>query len=161
MTEQKREEHHSEEHHSIKTALPRRNFLTIIAGFFAAIWGLMTLYPIYRYLSPRNSLAENNVSSVNAGKASDIPVDSGKNIQFGSIPALITHTKDGKFHAYSAVCSHLGCTVQYRQDMGRIYCACHGGQYDPETGQNIAGPPPKPLTPLKVEVKNNDIIVSA
>jgi cytochrome b6-f complex iron-sulfur subunit len=50
--------------------------------------------------------------------------------------------------------------VQYLQDKKSIYCACHGGQYDAETGKNIAGPPPKPLAPLKAEVVDGKIIVS-
>ena len=58
------------------------------------------------------------------------------------------------------ICTHLGCTVQYREDKDAIWCACHGGQYDAHTGKNVAGPPPKPLTPLKVEVSGDKIIVS-
>jgi cytochrome b6-f complex iron-sulfur subunit len=53
---------------------------------------------------------------------------------------------------FSAVCSHLGCLVNYQKDRGEFVCPCHGGRYD-LTGKNIAGPPPAPLTrfPLKTQ----------
>ncbi|HXY62162.1 MAG TPA: Rieske (2Fe-2S) protein [Nitrospirota bacterium] len=44
----------------------------------------------------------------------------------------------------SAVCSHLGCLVNYQKDKGEFVCPCHGGRYD-LSGKNIAGPPPAPL----------------
>ena len=89
-----------------------------------------------------------------------MPKGTGKNFRFGSFPALLIHTDDGQLHAFNAICTHLGCTVQFRNDMQKIYCACHGGEYDPNTGKNIAGPPPKPLAALKAEVVNGKIIVS-
>lgn len=150
---------------SIKQSQPasphRRNFLQILAGLFATLWGVITLYPLYRYLRPPAGLGGvSNVSSVVVGPATEIPVGQGRNFEFGSVPGIITHTPDGKFHAFNATCTHLGCTVQYRSDMKRIWCACHGGQYDPATGQVLAGPPPRPLAPLNVVVKNDQIIVS-
>jgi cytochrome b6-f complex iron-sulfur subunit len=145
----------------VASKLPRKNFLQIMVAFFAALWSVLTLFPIYRYLRPsKTALAESNVSSVTVGAASDIPVGQGRNFQFGSIPGIITHTSDGQFHAFSAVCTHLGCTVQFRGDIERIWCACHGGQYDPATGEVLAGPPPRPLPPLKVSVQQGQIVVS-
>jgi cytochrome b6-f complex iron-sulfur subunit len=139
----------------------RRHFLQAFVATFGAIWGVLMLYPLYRYLRPpKNMLAESDVSSVSLGSAGNLPVGAGKNFQFGSIPGVIIHTPDDQFHAFDAICTHLGCTVQYRPDLQRIWCACHGGQYDAETGKNIAGPPPRPLTPLKATVENGNIIVS-
>jgi Rieske Fe-S protein len=68
-------------------------------------------------------------------------------------------SKDGEFHAFSAVCTHLGCTVQYRPDLGVIWCACHSGRFD-LNGINIAGPPPRPLVPLNVNIRDGQVFVS-
>jgi cytochrome b6-f complex iron-sulfur subunit len=139
----------------------RRGFLAGLVALCGFLWSLMAAYPIFRYLYPPKSMqAQSNVSSVTVADARDIPVGTGRNFQFGSIPAILLHTQDGEFHAFNAICTHLGCTVQFRPDMQRIWCACHGGQYDPETGKNIAGPPPRPLAPLKAEVVNGKVIVS-
>lgn len=64
----------------------------------------------------------------------------------------------GKLAVLSAVCSHLGCLVNYRKESKEFVCPCHGGKYD-ITGRNIAGPPPAPLTAYPVEVKNGVVMV--
>lgn len=142
-------------------SMPRRHFLQILVGFFGTLWGILALYPIFRYLRPSADLVpQTNVTSVTLGDARSIPVGQGQNFQFGSVPGIITHTAPNAFHAFNATCTHLGCTVQYRADIQRIWCACHGGQYDPETGQVLAGPPPRPLEPLKVTLQDGKIMVS-
>ncbi len=139
----------------------RSQFLRAAVPCVGGVWALMAAYPIYSYLTPNGGdEPESKVSSVNIGDLKDLPPGSGKNFKFGSMPALITHTKDGELHAFSAVCTHLGCTVQFRPEKDLIWCACHGGCYDPASGKNVAGPPPKPLLALKVEVVKDKIIVS-
>ena len=54
----------------------------------------------------------------------------------------------GNLKAFSAVCTHAGCTVGY--EGGVIVCPCHGGEYSAETGEVIAGPPPSGLAPRQV-----------
>jgi thiosulfate dehydrogenase [quinone] large subunit len=63
-------------------------------------------------------------------------------------PDILIRGSDGSLKAFSAVCTHAGCTVGYEN--GTIICPCHGGEYNPETGEVIAGPPPAPLAPKKV-----------
>ena len=65
----------------------------------------------------------------------------------------------GEFRAFSAVCTHLNCTVQYRNDLEHIWCACHNGHFD-LFGKNIAGPPPRPLDTFDVVVRGEDVVVS-
>jgi cytochrome b6-f complex iron-sulfur subunit len=80
--------------------------------------------------------------------------------KFGSSPAMLIHGADDSWVAFSAVCTHLGCTVQFEPQMNRIHCACHGGVYDAHTGKNVSGPPPKPLTAYKVAVAADSVVVS-
>jgi Rieske Fe-S protein len=49
--------------------------------------------------------------------------------------------------------------VQYRKDMGLIWCACHNGKYD-LNGRNVSGPPPRPLEAYKVLVQGDEVIVT-
>jgi thiosulfate dehydrogenase (quinone) large subunit len=63
-------------------------------------------------------------------------------------PDIMIRESDGKLKAFSAVCTHEGCTVGY--EGGIIVCPCHGGEYNAETGDVIAGPPPSGLAPKKV-----------
>jgi cytochrome b6-f complex iron-sulfur subunit len=136
----------------------RRSFLNYLLGFVGAIWVPTILYPVYEYfkIPPKKDEAP---TSVVAAKLKDLKPNEGTIFKFGSEPALLVDTPDGSLRAFSAVCTHLDCTVKYRPDMQKIYCACHGGTYD-LNGRNIAGPPPRPLTEYKVETRGDDVIVS-
>ena len=126
----------------------KRDFLRYILLGGLAAWAASVLYPILAYLKPPKQ-GEVEVSSVKAGKLSDLAKDSGTIVRFGNRPVILVRLEDGTVRAFSATCTHLDCTVQYRKDMGTIWCACHNGKYD-LTGRNVAGPPPRPLTPLRV-----------
>jgi Rieske Fe-S protein len=115
------------------------------------------LYPVLRYLIPPPS-AELSSDTVLAGKIGDLKPNTGKIFRFGSRPALLILTSDGKYHAMSGVCTHLGCTVQYRNDLRNVWCACHNGMYD-LSGRNLSGPPPRPLENYDVFVKGDEIYV--
>jgi Rieske Fe-S protein len=72
---------------------------------------------------------------------------------------MLIHTAEGKLKAFSAVCTHLNCTVEYQSDLASIVCACHNGHFD-LNGQVISGPPPKPLEEFRVDVRDDNVIVS-
>jgi thiosulfate dehydrogenase [quinone] large subunit len=65
-----------------------------------------------------------------------------------SLPDIVIRQSDGSLDAFSAICTHAGCTVGYEGD--QIVCPCHGGTYSPTTGEVTGGPPPAPLAPKKV-----------
>ena len=136
----------------------RRDFLKFVLGGGAIAWLAAILYPVLEYLNPPIQ-GEVEVTSVKFGKISDIEKDSGKIVKFGSKPVLLIRSSDGQFHAFSATCTHLDCTVQYRKDFGTIWCACHNGKYD-LTGRNISGPPPRPLDEYRVTIQGDDIFIS-
>ncbi|RMD56663.1 plastoquinol--plastocyanin reductase [Candidatus Parcubacteria bacterium] len=116
------------------------------------------LFPIINYLIPPK-VKQETATSVVAGKVGDLKPNSGKIFRFGSKPGILILTEQGEYHAFSAVCTHLNCTVQYREDLKHIWCACHNGHYD-LTGKNIAGPPPRPLEAYQVDIRGDEIIVS-
>ena len=64
---------------------------------------------------------------------------------------FVKRTPDGNIIALSAVCSHLGCIVNYDRIKDQFVCPCHGGRYD-GNGKNISGPPPAPLARLPVRI---------
>ena len=119
-------------------------------------------YPIYRYLASPAEMAasESAVREVTLDKAQELPLASALMFKFGSSPAMLIHAADDSWVAFSAVCTHLGCTVKFEPALNRIHCSCHGGVYDPHTGKNVSGPPPKPLTAYKVKVDATSVTVS-
>src|SRR5215210_1781727 len=72
-------------------------------------------------------------------------------------PAVLVHLKSGDFVAYSAVCTHQGCTVAYKG--GKLACPCHGSVFDPAKGAEVvAGPAPTPLPEIPVKVEGGEIV---
>jgi len=141
-----------------RSAPGRRGFIELILG-----GGLLTLlgsmlYSVVRYVIPPK-VADAGLASVVAGKVKDFALNSGKIFRFGNRPGILVRTQGGEFRAFSAICTHLNCTVQYRSDLEHIWCACHNGHFD-LVGKNIAGPPPRPLDPLEVVVRGEDVVVS-
>jgi cytochrome b6-f complex iron-sulfur subunit len=136
----------------------RRRLVEMIlgGGVFASIAAFV--YPVLRYLVPP-PVADLGGDEVVAAKVGDLKPNSGKIFRFGSRPALLLMTAEGEYRAISAVCTHLGCTVQYRSDLHLIWCACHNGMYD-LNGRNISGPPPRPLDAFQVHIRGEEIVVS-
>ena len=139
----------------------RRAFL-VAAGAAGLAYSAAMAYPIYRYLaSPEEmALSATAVTEVTLKDAQKLAPGSAVMFKFGAAPGVLIHHEDGRWIALSAVCSHLGCTVQYEPQMDRIHCACHGGVYNAYTGANVSGPPPKPLTLYKVAVNDTGVVVS-
>ena len=136
----------------------RRSFLNYLlgAGTLATLGAVF--YPILRFMIPPE-VVESAASSVVACKVPEIKPNEGKIFKFGSRPGLLVQAAPGEYRAFSAICTHLDCTVQYRPDEKMIWCACHNGRYD-LTGKNISGPPPRPLEEFKVNVRGDEIVVS-
>ncbi len=136
----------------------RRRLVEFLLGGGLLASAASFLYPILRYLVPPAS-ADMGVDAVVAGKVGDLKPNSGKIFRFGSRPGLLILTADREYRALSATCTHLDCTVQYRDDLREVWCACHNGLYD-LNGRNISGPPPRPLESYEVHVQGGEIIVS-
>jgi len=137
---------------------PGRRWVNVLLGGGLAASVVSFLYPAIRYIIPP-AVAESTSRSVVAAKADELKHNTGKIFKFGSKPALLVRSADGTFRAFSAVCTHLNCTVQYRDDLHQIWCACHNGLYDLE-GRNVSGPPPRPLEVFEVHVQGEDVVVT-
>ncbi|MFE9997979.1 Rieske (2Fe-2S) protein [Streptomyces avermitilis] len=87
-------------------------------------------------------------------KTSDIPVGGGT--IFKDEKVVVTQPEQGEFKAFSAVCTHQGCTVSTVSD-GTINCPCHGSKFRITDASVAAGPAPRPLPAEKITVEGNSI----
>ena len=144
------------------TSFDRRRFLDALLTVGFVSTAVAIVYPVSRFLIPPAG-GEPATASASAGKASALRLNSGKIFKFGSRPGIVVRTADGDVRAFSAVCTHLDCTVQYQQDTALLWCACHNGTYD-LGGNVVSGPPPRPLEQfvvnLRGEAGDEDIVVS-
>jgi len=142
----------------------RREFIKkALYGVFALL-GLGSLFAALRVLAPsgwRNKelawfplVPEDEIPRSGVKKTELVYAVSGKERK----TRVFIVSSSEKLTVLSAVCSHLGCLVNYRKESKEFVCPCHGGKYD-IAGMNIEGPPPAPLTTYPVEVKNGMVMV--
>lgn len=125
-------------------------------GFTASV--VAFLYPVVRFMAPPE-VAEASVNEVTAGKVQEFKVNAGKIVKFGNTPALLIRLGDSEWRAFSGICTHLNCTVQYQEANRQIWCACHNGLYD-LNGKVVSGPPPRPLDEFTVRVRGDEVVLS-
>jgi Rieske Fe-S protein len=135
-----------------------RRLVNLFLGTSLGALLVSVFYPIVKYLIPPRLSEPTTFSVTVPWKGSELKANSGRIFRFGSRPGLLIKTPAGELRAFSAICTHLDCTVQYREDKQDIYCACHNGVYD-LNGKNVSGPPPRPLDPLKLNVRGEQIVV--
>ena len=141
------------------SGMSRSRFLNLILGTGAGGFAAAVIYPVGRYIIPPEAPESSASSVVLQLSPDDLPPNSGQIFKFGNKAGIVVRTPTGELRAFSAVCTHLECTVQYRDDLSHIWCACHNGHFD-LAGRNIAGPPPSPLEQYDVHERGDAIVVS-
>jgi len=86
----------------------------------------------------------------------EVPTGSAKKFMFNGKAAVLLHMPAG-FRAFGAVCTHLGCVAYWKPDENIIFCPCHIGKFDPNTGAVVSGPPPSPLPVIDIIVKEGAV----
>ncbi len=138
-------------------SLARRRWLlrTLQASVVATLGALF--YPVVRFLLPRQATTSGAQEVVAPYRVNELRPDAEGRwpspFDFGGKPCLVIRTPTGEIKAFNAVCTHVDCTVEYRDDKGDIFCNCHNGVYD-LNGTNISGPPPRPLEVYKVTLRS-------
>jgi Rieske Fe-S protein len=74
-------------------------------------------------------------------------------------PPVVLIRSGAQVHAFSAICTHEGCTVSSVAN-GTINCPCHGSKFDATSGKVVAGPAPRPLPKIAVTTRNGEVYKS-
>jgi cytochrome b6-f complex iron-sulfur subunit len=130
----------------------RRRVLNWFVGTSLGALLVSIVYPVVRFLNPPE-VETPSTDEVEAGATNDpeFVAKGYKIVRFGSEPVIVVRVSDTDFRAFSAVCTHLACIVEYGKANQVIHCNCHNGQFDLH-GQVVGGPPPKPLPPFDVHL---------
>jgi len=145
------------------TDTARRRFLKALI----VLSGALVLFPLERlsaFLLERKTSATSyprvkiaNTSDVAAGESSLFTYPHKDR------PAVLIHLASGEFVAYDAICTHLGCQIHFDEEpikgweskKDNLFCPCHGGVFDPTNGNVLAGPPPRPMPKVKLDIDAN------
>ncbi len=96
------------------------------------------------------------------GAASAVPVGGAASFTdpTTSQPAYVVQPRAGQFKAFSAVCTHQGCTVDFSRSGNQFSCPCHGALFDATSGAVLQGPAQDPLPAVNVSVRSGQIYVN-
>lgn len=131
-------------------------FLVLTSGAFVAGQGWIAAQSLVRARRP--ALDPARIATLD-----EVPLGSARTFNFPGEhdPCLLIRTEAGELLAYSQKCTHLACAVVPRLEEGVLHCPCHQGYFDLHTGRNIAGPPPRPLPKIVLEVRGRDVYAVA
>lgn len=132
--------------------LSRRQFIQVGMLAVGATWAGIT---VQNQLFPQQAAGQ-EAQPVRFPLA-DLPVGGVKAITYAGTPAVVLRTPES-VRAFSLICTHLGCTVEWQANNNEFYCPCHDGRFD-QFGEVTGGPPPVPLEQFAVRVENDEVIV--
>lgn len=127
-------------------------FLVLTSGAFVVGQGWIAAQHLVR----RNRPAP---PRVRIASLADVPVGTARMFHYPGEhdPCLLIQPRAGVLVAFSQLCTHLSCAVVPKVEDNVLHCPCHEGYFDLETGRNIAGPPPRPLPRIELEVQGDDV----
>lgn len=136
----------------------RRSFLTRLIVAWSSFVVIPISYVISQFIIPPRNL-EREASRFVLGKIGEMPTEGAKLFKVKKKPLMVVRTQGGHLKALSAVCTHLGCIIEYRPEMKSFHCNCHESVFDLD-GKNISGPAPNPLPPFLLEINGEDVVVT-
>ncbi|HIQ20904.1 MAG TPA: plastoquinol--plastocyanin reductase [Planctomycetes bacterium] len=140
--------------------LHRRRFICGMLGGGATALGVGVALPVVPYAG---NLRQEPLPPFMVLEPPDYDLEPGTSriLMYGHIPVLLLKTPapGSRLKVFVATCTHFDCTVSYKADENRIFCACHEGYYDLE-GRVISGPPPRPLRPFFSRYHEDRLIIA-
>jgi menaquinol-cytochrome c reductase iron-sulfur subunit len=152
--------------------LERRKFLARVSALAASVSAVLVGIPVLRALfspalaAPKTAdwiKVADDIALLDIGVP--IRLDFVRTQQDGWVESrtqnsVWVYTEDGaKFKAYNGHCTHLGCGYFYDKELKTFACPCHRGQFDVKTGAVLAGPPPRALDELPVQIRDSAVYV--
>ena len=126
-------------------------FLVLTSGSFAVGQAWIAAKKVLREKAPPGPARIASVADVKPGESRQFtyPRESDR--------CILVRQKSGEFVAYSQECTHLSCAVIPEIETGKFRCPCHEGFFDIATGRNLAGPPPRPLPRIALEIRDGEV----
>ncbi len=139
----------------ISFSITRRKLTELLIGLVALFFASGAVATILKYLWPQVG-AKGATSEVRIATVGEVPAGSAKMFNFNGKASILLNTPAG-FRSYGAVCTHLGCVAFWKAEENVIFCPCHLGKFNPNTGAVISGPPPSPLPAIDIIVKEGAV----
>lgn len=133
----------------------RRTFLQVFLAALTALGAGAVLYPVVRFLSPRSSENNGNIVKIPLAQLGE---GDATFFDYAGKAAVLVKLSGGAVVVRTAVCTHLGCIVQWQKEKSQFLCPCHGGLFGVD-GRVLGGPPPKPLEAIPFKISDGVVLV--
>lgn len=153
----------------------RRNFLkiasytlggTLAAGVVAPVVGL-AIHPWMKetVFGTADFIAIGTLEDFPVGLPKKITITSSKmdawnifdDLVMGSV--WVVRAGDNALRVFSVNCPHLGCGVNWGEDVKQFLCPCHEGVFD-INGKKLSGPSPRDMYSYETKIENNTILLN-
>ena len=136
----------------------RRHFIDLLLGASALAWLASVAYPIIRYLKPLPQTGATGPTHLTREEAGKLEQNKFVIVPVSGQRVIVLQAPDQQLFAFSAKCTHEGCTITYPPGQSQLWCPCHDGRFD-LTGRVLSGPPPKPLAKFTAQRQPDGAIV--
>ena len=136
----------------------RRHFIDLLLGASILGWLASIAYPVIRYLKPLPQTGATGPTRLTREETAKLEQNQFIIVPVSGQRVIVLQSQDQKLLAFSAKCTHEGCTVTYLPGQSVIWCPCHDGRYD-LSGRVLSGPPPQPLPEYAVRLQPDGGIV--
>lgn len=148
------------EEHTLTDSPPnsRRHFLDILLGASVLAWLASVAYPVFRYLKPLPQTGPTGPTHLTRDEATKLEQKKFVIVPVSGQRVIVLQSPDEQLLAFSAKCTHEGCTITYQPGQSVLWCPCHDGRFD-MNGRVLSGPPPQPLVKYEARRQPDGSIV--
>ena len=136
----------------------RRDFLDLLVGASFLGWLVTMAYPIIRYLKPLPQTGATGPTHLTRDESSKLEQNKFVIVPVSGQRVIVLQAPDQQLFAFSAKCTHEGCTITYQPAQSVLWCPCHDGRFD-LNGRVLSGPPPQPLAKYEARRQPDGSIV--
>jgi menaquinol-cytochrome c reductase iron-sulfur subunit len=150
--------------------ISRRDFVKVMTAALGSVMGVVMGIPIVGYLIDPALKAQSGEAWIPLGPLENFPIGSPKGFSFtrsnvngwektvNSYGGFVLRKSESEMIVLSSRCTHLSCSVNWKEDRGEFVCPCHDAQFGPE-GEVLGGPPPHPLDRYEANVEGGTLMI--
>ncbi len=152
------------------STIDRQGFVKIVMTFLGTIMGAVIGLPFINYFISPSLKGEANEDWIALGALENYPIGEPTLFNFTktkvngwektshSYGVFVLRESGGKVTAYSNVCTHLSCRVNWQEEHKQYHCPCHDAAFDIH-GNVLSGPPPRPLDEYQTKIEEGNLYI--
>jgi len=148
----------------------RREFVKAVLALLSSIMGAVIGIPAISYLISPAVKVQKKEAWIPLGPLENYPIGQPTLFNFtrttingwertvNSYGVFVVRYSEDQLKAFSNVCTHLSCRVNWKEDQQEYVCPCHDAQFD-INGQVLSGPPPEPLHTYETKIEDGNLFI--